>query len=112
MQRDAARPARSVVVDNLADGGSAGSSRLHDDPAAHGGVPQSRGRGSLPVAAARDGGARAGAGYRAECRVDPASSERFPRIPREDGRVTTVNAAEPNRVLVVGDERAITDLVP
>ena len=58
-------------------------------------------------------GERAGTGStpRATLRVDPTSSELFPRLPREDGPVTTVSAGEPNRVLVVDDERAITDLV-
>jgi two-component system, OmpR family, response regulator len=65
----------------------------------------------VPVAATRKRGAGAGARRRVTPSVDPRTSEPFPRKPREDGQVTTPNAGEPSRVLVVDDERAITDLV-
>jgi two-component system, OmpR family, response regulator len=44
-------------------------------------------------------------------REAPTTSELFHRLPREDGPVTIPSAGEPNRILVVDDERAITDLV-
>ena len=52
---------RALVADHLAAGGTAPGRGLHADPACHGGVPQGRRRGALPLAAARRRGARAGA---------------------------------------------------
>ncbi len=107
LQRDAARRARALVADHLPDRGTAAGRRIRADPAADGRVPQGRWRGALPLTPARRRGARAGARRGSAPRVVPAPSEPFPRLPREYGAVTT----EPSRILVVDDERAITDLV-
>ena len=111
LQRDATGRAPPLLADDLADGGAAQGCRVHPDSTTHGGVPQGRRRCQVPVAATWKRGAGTGAGRRVTPSVDPRISEPFPRKPREDGQVTTPKAGEPSRVLVVDDERAITDLV-
>jgi two-component system, OmpR family, response regulator len=111
LQRDAGRVDRGLVADGGAARGTAPRRGLRDRADGDGGVPQGGRRRALPLAATRRRSGSARRSSRLRHGELSTASEPFPRIPREDALVPTQSAAEPNRILVVDDERAITDLV-